>query len=63
MPNGDVVTTSGVDRSIFPAGIPVGTVTAADLSPDQLTKVLTVTPLADMSRLAFVKVLLWEPNP
>ncbi len=32
-----------------------------DLSPAQLTQLLTVTPAADLTRLSFVKVLIWEP--
>lgn len=58
---GDLVTTSGIDRSIFPAGIPVGRATSANLSPDQLTQVVTVVSLADLGRLFYVHVLLWNP--
>jgi rod shape-determining protein MreC len=58
----EIITTSGEDRAIFPAGIPVGTVTNVELSADRLNQLLTVTPLADLTRLTFVKVLLWEPS-
>lgn len=61
VPVGDPVTTSGLDRAIFPPLIPVGTVTSAELSADQLSKVVTIEPLADLTRLAYVTVLLWEP--
>ena len=61
VPQDDMVFTSGEDRATFPGAIPVGHVTQADLSADRLTQVLTVTPLADLGRLTFVKVLLWEP--
>jgi rod shape-determining protein MreC len=61
VPVGDAVTTSGLDRAIFPPQIPVGTVTAAELSADQLSKVVTLEPMADLTRLAYVTVLLWEP--
>jgi rod shape-determining protein MreC len=57
----EMVTTSGEDRAVFPGGIPIGRVSKTELSADQLTQVLTVTPLADLGRLTFVKVLLWEP--
>jgi hypothetical protein len=32
-----------------------------ELASGQLTQVLTVTPVADLERLTFLKVLLWEP--
>lgn len=63
VPIGEVLTTSGLQRSIYPRGIPVGTVSKAELSPDQLTTVLTVEPLADLKQLSFVRVLIWEPLP
>jgi len=61
VPQDDLVFTSGEDRATFPGAIPVGKVSQADLSADRLTQVLTVTPLADLGRLTFVKVLVWEP--
>ena len=63
VPSDEMVLTSGEDRATFPAGIPIGRVSKADLAEGQLTQVLTVTPLADLGRLTFVKVLLWEPAP
>lgn len=60
---GELVTTAGLDRSIFPADIPVGTVATADVAPDKNTIVVTVDPLVDVGRLSFVRVLLWEPQP
>jgi len=63
VPPNELVTTSGEDRATFPPGIPVGNVSKADLSPAQLTQFLTVTPAADLTRLSFVKVLIWEPTP
>jgi rod shape-determining protein MreC len=61
VPPDELVSTSGEDRATFPGGIPIGNVTKADLASGQLTQVLTVTPLADLARLTFLKVLLWEP--
>jgi rod shape-determining protein MreC len=57
----ELITTSGEDRATFPGGIPIGKVSKVDLSPAQLTQLLTVTPAADLTRLSFVKVLIWEP--
>jgi rod shape-determining protein MreC len=57
----DLVFTSGVERSIFPPDIPVGRVVDVDPSPDRLTQELDVEPLADLGRLTYVVVLLWEP--
>jgi rod shape-determining protein MreC len=61
VPPDELVTTSGEDRAAFPGGIPIGRVSKVELSADRLQQVLTVTSLADLTRLTFVKVLLWEP--
>jgi len=58
---GDPVTTSGVDRSIFPPDIPVGVVDTVATAPDQLTQVLHVELLADLDNPAYVRVLQWVP--
>ena len=60
---GEAVTTSGVERSIFPPDIPLGTVRLVGLAPDQLTQELRVVPLADLENLSFVRVLMWSPAP
>lgn len=60
---GDSLTTSGIDRSIFPADIPVGTVSEVDSSSSLLAQELRLEPLADLDRLSFVSVLRWEPAP
>ena len=60
--NFETVTTSGVSRSAFPPDIPVGRVTEVSAAADQLSLVLTIDPLADLSRLTHVRVLLWEPE-
>jgi rod shape-determining protein MreC len=57
----EIIMTSGEDRATFPGSIPIGKVSKAELSADQLNQILTVTPYADLGRLTFVKVLLWEP--
>jgi rod shape-determining protein MreC len=58
---GTVVTTSGLDRSVFPGSIPVGKVVSTRPSSDDLQQEVTIRPLADLSQLSFVDVLLWEP--
>ena len=57
------VTTSGFGDSVFPPDIPVGRVTELGESPDQLSQVVTVEPLADLDQLAYVRVLRWTPPP
>jgi rod shape-determining protein MreC len=57
---GEAVATSGLDRSVFPPGIPIGTVSSVDRASDQLSLVLEVEPLADIDNATFVEVLLWE---
>ena len=61
VPPNELVTTSGDDRAAYPPNVPIGTVTRATLSSDQLHQILTVEPLADLGNLTFVKVLLWQP--
>lgn len=58
----EAVTTSGVSRSAFPPGIPVGRVESVEAAGDQLSLIVTVDPVADLERLTFVRVLLWEPE-
>lgn len=58
---GDEVVTSGVDRSRYPPGIPVGTVSAIDYDEARLLQVLTVEPSANTDNLSFVTVLLYDP--
>lgn len=57
---GGQLTTSGADRSAFPASIPVGTVRGTDPAGGGLTLNLQVEPFVDTQRLTFVTVLLWE---
>ena len=63
VPPNDLVTTSGDDRAVYPPNIPIGVVSKTALSGDQLRQVITVEPLADLSSLTFVKILLWLPAP
>jgi rod shape-determining protein MreC len=61
--NGTALTTSGADRSAFPASIPVGRVRGTREGSGGLTLDLVVRPLADTERLTFVTVMLWEGAP
>jgi rod shape-determining protein MreC len=58
---GTAAVTSGVDRSAFPASIPVGKVTEVRKASDGLTLDLVIRPMADTQQLSFATVLLWEP--
>lgn len=55
---GETVVTSGYDRGIYPAGIPIGRVTSVDRSPSGLEKTALIRPFVDYGRLDFVQVLL-----
>jgi rod shape-determining protein MreC len=54
------VVTSGVDRSAFPPGIPVGRVTETRQGSGGLALELVVEPLVDADQLSFVTVLQWQ---
>ena len=58
---GDEVVTSGVDRSRYPPGIPIGTVSEIDYDEARLFQILTVNPSANADNLSFVTVLLYDP--
>ena len=52
--------TSGIDRSAFPAGIPVGQVTETRDATGGLALELLVDPLADIDQLSYLSVLRWQ---
>ena len=58
---GHEVVTSGVDRSRYPPGIPIGTVSEIDFDEARLLQLLTVEPSANTDNLSFVTVLLYDP--
>jgi rod shape-determining protein MreC len=58
----EVVLTSGLQGSVFPPGIPVGTVRSATVRPGSLQHQISIDPIVDLPRLDYVKVLLWEPK-
>ena len=54
--------TSGLQQSVFPAGIPVGTVKSKGYREGPERKGVELQPVVDLTRLTFVKVLVW-PGP
>lgn len=71
----DVFVTSGVERSLYPDGIPVGRVSrlvgedegaseqdeTEEAVTGPLEQTVEIEPLADLDGLSFVSVLLWRP--
>ena len=60
---GEPVVTSGLERGLFPAQIPVGRVRTTSAAPGALQKEILLEPTVDLFRLEFVRVLLWKPAP
>ncbi|HET6951466.1 MAG TPA: rod shape-determining protein MreC [Acidimicrobiales bacterium] len=60
VPDGTGVLTSGVDRSAFPPGIPVGTVTGTREGSGGLALELEVDPLIDVEQLSYLSVMRWQ---
>ena len=58
----EVVVTSGLQQSQFPPGIPVGKVDHASMRPGALQQDVTIVPVVDLRRLAFLTVLQWSPR-
>jgi rod shape-determining protein MreC len=57
---GDELVTSGLSLEHFPAGIPVGRVSAVGAVPGVLQLAISMKPLADLANLQYVRVLLWS---
>jgi cell shape-determining protein MreC len=55
---GDAVVTSGLDRSTYPANIPVGEVVSQQDTNDLTEQSLLIEPYADLDGLSYVAVLL-----
>jgi len=60
---GSGLVTSGVDRSTYPAAIPVARVVSIREASGGLSLELVAEPVVDVDRLSYVSVLLWEPPP
>ncbi len=60
---GEAVVTSGLENGLFPPQIPVGRVRGAKITPGRLEQEVTIEPVVDLSRLEFVRILIWQPTP
>jgi rod shape-determining protein MreC len=61
--NGEIFTTSGLQGAIFPGGIPVAKVVSSKTGSTASQESVALQPLADLSRLRYVSVVLWGPSP
>lgn len=59
---GKVLLTSGLSMEGFPAGIPVGRVTAVSTPPGETEPVASLKPLVHPAGLGYVDILLWSPQ-
>ncbi len=59
---GDVVVTLGGSRSLYPPGLPIGTVAQVDVDQGSLEQTLLVEPSASLDRVEFVTVVLYDPS-
>lgn len=59
---GELLVTSGLQGSVFPAGIPVGEVSSDRLRPGALQRDVRMRPTVDLNELSVVKVLQWSPE-
>ena len=57
---GDILITRGEPGSLFPTGLPVGTVYSVSSNSDDLEQTLGVDLLADVHNLSYVSVLKWQ---
>jgi rod shape-determining protein MreC len=58
---GEVFTTSGLEGAVFPAGIPVASVTTSKSGVAASAESVSLHPVVDLARLRYVAVLLWGP--
>jgi len=63
IPGDDIVSTSSLARSIFPPDILIGRVTKVEPAGDQINSAVTIVPAADLTRLSYVRILIWTPQP
>ena len=56
------VVTSGLERGLYPAQIPIGKVRSAKSAPAALQQDILIDPTVDLTRIEYVRVLLWTPN-
>jgi rod shape-determining protein MreC len=60
---GEVFTTSGLQNAQFPPDIPVAAITSFSSTPSATQETVSARPLADLSVLQYVDVLLWQSSP
>jgi rod shape-determining protein MreC len=58
---GEKMFTSSLDGAAFPPGIPVARVTSFHTSAGASQEAVSVAPIANLSQLAYVDVVVWEP--
>lgn len=58
---GERMYTSSLDAAAFPAGIPVARVETFHTVTGAVQETITLDPVADLTQLAYVSVVLWEP--
>jgi rod shape-determining protein MreC len=59
---GTKLSTDGLNGGLYPAGLPVATVTTVVLTPGAATYNLTLKPAANLRHLSYLDVVLWEPR-
>ena len=59
---GELMLTSGLQQSIFPPGVPIGTVVTSGVPRGSFQQAVTIAPVADLARLQFVAVMQWAPK-
>jgi rod shape-determining protein MreC len=59
---GMVLTTAGLQRGLYPAGIPVAEITSFSSPASATQESVSARPLADLAELEYVDVLLWQPS-
>jgi rod shape-determining protein MreC len=62
VPVGEVFATSGLNGAIFPPSIPVARVTSTKTGVSASEESVTLQPLADLTNLRYVAVVLWDPS-
>jgi rod shape-determining protein MreC len=60
---GMVVYTNGLQGAQYPAGIPIGKVTSATSPPNAVQMSISLVPMANLDKIAYVDVLLWNQVP
>jgi rod shape-determining protein MreC len=63
VPDGALLVTAGTPGSLFPPGVPVGTVTRVAVDDTTQQKLADVHPVTPLDGLSFVTVLLHRPPP